>query len=324
MKRILVTGGAGFIGSHLCERLIEEGNRVICLDNFLTGRKENIARLMENEHFDLVEHDIMYPYHIDPVDEIYHLACPASPVHYQNDPIRTMKTSVLGSYHALGMAKKHGAKILLASTSEIYGNPLVHPQPEGYWGNVNTIGPRSCYDEGKRCAETLFMDYHRQEKVRIKIVRIFNTYGPGMLPDDGRVISNFILQALQNRDITIYGDGSQTRSFQYINDLTEGLIKMMSTKDSFTGPVNIGNPREFTIKELAEKIVALSGSTSKLVYKPLPVDDPKQRQPDITLAREMLGWEPTIRLEEGLTRMISFFKEKLEQQSIETKVDLPI
>lgn len=324
MKRILVTGGAGFIGSHLCERLIEEGNRVICLDNFLTGRKENIARLMENEHFDLVEHDIMYPYHIDPVDEIYHLACPASPVHYQNDPIRTMKTSVLGSYHALGMAKKHGAKILLASTSEIYGNPLVHPQPEEYWGNVNTIGPRSCYDEGKRCAETLFMDYHRQEKVRIKIVRIFNTYGPGMLPDDGRVISNFILQALQNRDITIYGDGSQTRSFQYIDDLTEGLIKMMSTKDSFTGPVNIGNPREFTIKELAEKIVALSGSTSKLVYKPLPVDDPKQRRPDISLAREMLDWEPTIRLEEGLTRMISFFKGKLEQQSIETRVDLPI
>jgi UDP-glucuronate decarboxylase len=324
MKRILVTGGAGFIGSHLCERLIEEGNRVICLDNFLTGRKENIARLMENEHYELVEHDIMYPYHIDPVDEIYHLACPASPVHYQSDPIRTMKTSVLGSYNALGMAKKHGAKILLASTSEIYGNPLVHPQPEEYWGNVNTIGPRSCYDEGKRCAETLFMDYHRQEKVRIKIVRIFNTYGPGMLPDDGRVISNFILQALQNRDITIYGDGSQTRSFQYIDDLTEGLIKMMSTKDSFTGPVNIGNPREFTIKELAEKIVALSGSTSKLVYKPLPVDDPKQRRPDITLAREMLDWEPTIRLEEGLTRMISFFKKKLEQQSIETRVDLPI
>lgn len=324
MKRILVTGGAGFIGSQLCERLIAEGNRVICLDNFLTGRKENIAHLMENEHFDLVEHDIMHPYHIDPVDEIYHLACPASPVHYQSNPIRTMKTSVLGSYNVLGMAKKHGAKILLASTSEIYGNPLVHPQPEEYWGNVNTIGPRSCYDEGKRCAETLFMDYHRQEKVRIKIVRIFNTYGPGMLPDDGRVISNFILQALQNRDITIYGDGSQTRSFQYIDDLTKGLMKMMDTKDSFTGPVNIGNPREFTIKELAEKIVALSGSTSKLVYKPLPVDDPKQRQPDITLAREMLDWEPTIRLEEGLTRMISFFKKKLEQQPIETRVVLPI
>lgn len=324
MKRILVTGGAGFIGSQLCERLIAEGNRVICLDNFLTGRKENIAHLRENEHFDLVEHDIMHPYHIDPVDEIYHLACPASPLHYQSNPIRTMKTSVLGSYNVLGMAKKHGAKILLASTSEIYGNPLVHPQPEEYWGNVNTIGPRSCYDEGKRCAETLFMDYHRQEKVRIKIVRIFNTYGPGMLPDDGRVISNFILQALQNRDITIYGDGSQTRSFQYIDDLTKGLMKMMDTKDSFTGPVNIGNPREFTIKELAEKIVALSGSTSKLVYKPLPVDDPKQRQPDITLAREMLDWEPTIRLEEGLTRMISFFKKKLEQQPIETRVVLPI
>lgn len=322
MKRILVTGGAGFIGSHLCERLLREGNRVICLDNFLTGRKENIAHLIENDLFELVEHDIMHSYRIDPVDEIYHLACPASPIHYQRDPIKTMKISVLGSYNVLGMAKKHRSKVLLASTSEIYGDPLVHPQPEHYWGNVNTVGPRSCYDEGKRCAETLFMDYHRQEKVRIKIVRIFNTYGPGMLPDDGRVISNFILQALQNQDITIYGDGSQTRSFQYIDDLIEGLLKMMQTDESFTGPVNIGNPREFTIKELAERILLLSGSSSKLVYRALPVDDPKQRQPDITLAREMLDWEPMIRLDEGLTRMISFFAHKLKHQTFVAKANL--
>lgn len=322
MKRILVTGGAGFIGSHLCERLLKEENRVICLDNFLTGRKENITHLIGNKLFELVEHDIMYSYPMDHVDEIYHLACPASPVHYQRDPIKTMKISVLGSYNALGMAKRHDAKILLASTSEIYGDPLVHPQPEHYWGNVNTIGPRSCYDEGKRCAETLFMDYYRQEKVRIKIVRIFNTYGPGMLPDDGRVISNFILQALQNQDITIYGDGSQTRSFQYIDDLIEALLKMMRTDESFIGPVNIGNPREFTIKELAERIVALSDSSSKLVYKPLPVDDPKQRQPDITLAREILDWEPAIRLDEGLTKMIRFFREQLQQESIEANISL--
>lgn len=321
MKRILVTGGAGFIGSHLCERLLREGNSVICLDNFLTGRKENISHLLEHKYFDLIEHDIMYPYPIEPVDEIYHLACPASPVHYQHDPIKTMKISVMGSYNVLGMAKKHGARILLASTSEIYGDPLVHPQPEQYWGNVNTVGPRSCYDEGKRCAETLFMDYHRQEKVRIKIVRIFNTYGPGMLPDDGRVISNFILQALQDQDITIYGDGSQTRSFQYIDDLIEGLLKMMQTDEGFTGPVNIGNPREFTIRELAERIITLSGASSKLVYMPLPVDDPKQRRPDITLAREMLDWEPAIRLDEGLTRMISFFRKKLKKETIEANVN---
>lgn len=321
MKRILVTGGAGFIGSHLCERLLREGNSVICLDNFLTGRKENISHLMEHKLFDLIEHDIIYPYPIEPVDEIYHLACPASPVHYQHDPIKTMKISVMGSYNVLGMAKKHGSRILLASTSEIYGDPLVHPQPEQYWGNVNTVGPRSCYDEGKRCAETLFMDYHRQEKVRIKIVRIFNTYGPGMLPDDGRVISNFILQALQNQDITIYGDGSQTRSFQYIDDLIEGLLKMMQTDEGFTGPVNIGNPREFTIRELAERIITLSGASSKLVYMPLPVDDPKQRRPDITLAREMLDWEPAIRLDEGLTRMISFFRKKLKKETIEANVN---
>jgi len=324
MKHILVTGGAGFIGSHLCERLLKEGNRVICLDNFLTGRKENIAHLMEHEHFELIEHDIMHSYHIEPVDEIYHMACPASPVNYQRDPIETMKISVMGSYNVLGMAKKHRSRILLASTSEIYGDPLVHPQPEHYWGNVNPVGPRSCYDEGKRAAETLFMDYHRKEKVRIKIVRIFNTYGPGMLPDDGRVISNFILQALQNRDITIYGDGSQTRSFQYIDDLIEGLLKMMQTDESFIGPINIGNPREFTIKELAERIVMLSGSSSKLVYMPLPVDDPKQRQPDITLAREKLGWEPKIRLDEGLTRMISFFRHQLNPDTSEAKSELSI
>ncbi|SFU34909.1 UDP-glucuronate decarboxylase [Porphyromonadaceae bacterium KHP3R9] len=316
MKRVLVTGGAGFIGSHLCERLLREGNRVICLDNFLTGKKENIAHLMGNRFFELVEHDIMYAYPIDPVDEIYHLACPASPVHYQRDPIRTMKISVLGSYNVLGMAKLHRCKILLTSTSEIYGDPLVHPQPENYWGNVNTIGPRSCYDEGKRAAETLFMDYYRQEKVRIKIVRIFNTYGPGMLPDDGRVISNFILQALQNKDITIYGDGTQTRSFQYIDDLIEGLVRMMETGDHFTGPVNIGNPGEFTIRELAEQIISLSGSASRLVFHPLPADDPKQRRPDITLAREVLSWEPTIQLREGLLRMISYFRNRFEAESV--------
>ncbi|MDD2607322.1 UDP-glucuronic acid decarboxylase family protein [Lascolabacillus sp.] len=316
MKRVLVTGGAGFIGSHLCERLLREGNRVICLDNFHTGKKENIAHLMGNRFFELVEHDIMYAYPIDPVDEIYHLACPASPVHYQRDPIRTMKISVLGSYNVLGMAKLHRCKILLTSTSEIYGDPLVHPQPENYWGNVNTIGPRSCYDEGKRAAETLFMDYYRQEKVRIKIVRIFNTYGPGMLPDDGRVISNFILQALQNKDITIYGDGTQTRSFQYIDDLIEGLVRMMETGDHFTGPVNIGNPGEFTIRELAEQIISLSGSASRLVFHPLPADDPKQRRPDITLAREVLSWEPTIQLREGLLRMISYFRNRLEAESV--------
>lgn len=311
MKKILVTGGAGFIGSYLCARLLNEGHHVICLDNFLTGRKENIDHLMGNELFELVEHDIMFPYSLEPVDEIYHLACPASPVHYQKDPIKTMKISVLGSYNVLGMAKRHGAKILLASTSEIYGDPLAHPQTEQYWGNVNPIGPRSCYDEGKRCAETLFMDYHRQEKVRIKIVRIFNTYGPGMLPDDGRVISNFILQALRNEEITIYGDGSQTRSFQYIDDLIEGLLKVMATEDHFLGPINIGNPSEFSIKELAEHIVRHAKSQSKLIYKPLPEDDPKQRKPDITLAREILNWTPVISLEEGLAKMTSFFKDKV-------------
>lgn len=311
MKRILVTGGAGFIGSHLCTRLLNEGHHVICLDNFLTGCKKNISHLIENNHFELLEHDIVYPYPIRPIDEIYHLACPASPVHYQRDPIKTMKISVMGAFNVLGMAKKYNAKILLTSTSEIYGDPLVHPQPESYWGNVNPIGLRSCYDEGKRCAETIFMDYNRQEKVRIKIVRIFNTYGPGMLPHDGRVISNFILQALQNKDITIYGDGNQTRSFQYIDDLIEGLMRVMDTEDDFLGPINIGNPSEFTIKELAEHIIRHANSHSRLVYEPLPEDDPKQRKPDISLAQEKLNWSPGVSLEEGLSKMIIHFKNKI-------------
>jgi len=308
MKRILVTGGAGFIGSHLCTKLLEEGHHVICLDNFLTGCKENISHLIQNEHFELLEHDIVNPFFIGPIDEIYNLACPASPVHYQRNPIETMKISVMGAYNVLDLAKKYNAKVLQASTSEIYGDPLEHPQTEKYWGNVNSIGPRSCYDEGKRCAETLFMDYHRQEKVRTKIIRIFNTYGPGMLADDGRVISNFILQALRNEDITIYGDGSQTRSFQYIDDLIVGMLKVMATEDDF---LNIGNPSEFTIKELAELIVCHSQSQSKLVYKPLPEDDPKQRKPDITLAWEILNWAPGICLDEGLIKMITFFRDNV-------------
>ena len=315
MKRILVTGGAGFIGSHLCTKLLDEGHYVICLDNFLTGRKENIAHLLENELFKLIEHDIMYAYSIEPVDEIYHLACPASPVHYQRDPIKTMKISVLGSYNVLGMAKKHGAKILLASTSEIYGDPLVHPQTEQYWGNVNPIGPRSCYDEGKRCAETLFMDYHRQSDLKIKIIRIFNTYGPNMHPNDGRVVSNFIVQCLQNEDITIYGDGNQSRSFQYVDDLIEGMTKMMATPDDFIGPVNIGNPTEFTILELAQAVVNLTNSKSKLIFKRLPMDDPQQRRPDISLAKEKLNWTPKIELEEGLKKTIDYFDRLLKKNN---------
>lgn len=308
MKRILVSGGAGFIGSHLCTRLINEGHDVICLDNLFTGSKDNIVHLMNNHRFEFVRHDVTLPYSAE-VDEIYNLACPASPIRYQHDAIQTVKTSVMGAINLLGLAMRLDAKILQASTSEIYGDPKVHPQPESYWGNVNPIGYRSCYDEGKRCAETLFMDYHRQNNVRIKIIRIFNTYGPCMLLNDGRVVSNFLVQALQNEDITIYGSGSQTRSFQYVDDLIEGMIRMMDTDDSFTGPVNIGNPKEYSILELAEKVISMTESKSKIIFKPLPDDDPKQRRPDITLAKEMLGWSPTVELEEGLRRMIDYFKD---------------
>ena len=308
MKRILVTGGAGFIGSHLCTRLVNEGNDVICLDNFFTGTKENVLHLIGNPHFELIRHDVINPYMAE-VDEIYNLACPASPPHYQYNPIKTTKTSVMGAINMLGLAKRVNAKILQASTSEIYGDPNIHPQPEAYWGNVNTIGVRSCYDEGKRCAETLFMDYHRQNRVRIKIIRIFNTYGPNMHPNDGRVVSNFIMQALRGEDITIYGSGEQTRSFQYIDDLIEAMIRMMATDDSFTGPVNIGNPREFTILELAQKVIEVVGSKSKIIFHPLPSDDPKQRQPNIELANEKLsGWSPLIPLEDGLVSSIEYFK----------------
>ena len=308
MKRILVSGGAGFIGSHLCTRLVNEGHDVICLDNFFTGSKDNIKHLMGNHHFEVVRHDVTYPYSAE-VDEIYNLACPASPIHYQHDPIQTAKTSVMGAINMLGLAMRLDAKILQASTSEVYGDPIIHPQPESYWGNVNPVGYRSCYDEGKRCAETLFMDYYRQNQTRIKIIRIFKTYGPRMLPNDGRVVSNFIIQALNNEDITIYGDGKQTRSFQYIDDLIEGMVRMMDTEDDFTGPVNLGNPNEFSILELAEKVIQLTGSKSKLVFKPLPHDDPKQRQPDITLAKEKLNWKPAIELEDGLKRIVEYFKE---------------
>ena len=305
-KRILVTGGAGFIGSNLCENLLKENNEVLCLDNFFTGSKKNIIHLLDNPYFELIRHDITSPYFVE-VDEIYNLACPASPVHYQFNPIKTVKTSVVGTVNMLGLAKRIKAKILQASTSEVYGDPVEHPQTESYWGNVNPIGPRSCYDEGKRCAETLFMDYHIQNNVRIKIVRIFNTYGPNMHPNDGRVVSNFIVQALQNKDITIYGDGTHTRSFQYIDDLLHGLIAMMNSRDQFIGPVNIGNPNEFTIKELAEKIISLTGSKSKIVHLPLPEDDPKQRQPDISLAKRELNWQPTVQLEYGLKKTITYF-----------------
>ncbi|MBQ5663584.1 MAG: SDR family oxidoreductase [Bacteroidaceae bacterium] len=308
MKRILVTGGAGFIGSHLCERLLNEGNDVICLDNYFTGNKDNIRHLISNDHFELVRHDITKPYTAE-VDEIYNLACPASPVHYQYDAVKTIQTCVIGSMNMLGLAKQVRAKILQASTSEVYGDPTIHPQVESYWGNVNPIGIRSCYDEGKRCAETLFMDYHRQNNLCIKIIRIFNTYGPRMSMNDGRVVSNFIVQALRGEDITIYGDGKQTRSFQYVDDLVEGMIRMMNTEDGFTGPVNIGNPGEFTMLELAEKVIELTGSKSKIIFQPLPQDDPRQRKPDITVAREKLnGWQPQIQLTEGLQRTIDYFK----------------
>jgi UDP-glucuronate decarboxylase len=309
-KRILVTGGAGFIGSHLCERLLQEGHEVICVDNFYTGTKDNIKHLMNNPYFEIIRHDITFPLYVE-VDEIYHLACPASPVHYQNDPVFTIKTAVHGTINMLGLAKRTKAKIILASTSEVYGDPEVHPQPEEYWGNVNPIGPRACYDEGKRCAETLFFDYHRQHKVKIKIARIFNTYGPRMQINDGRVISNFIVQALRGEDITVYGDGSQTRSFCYIDDMVEGLIRLMNTPDEITGPINLGNPNETPILELAQKIIELTGSNSKIVFKPLPQDDPRRRCPDITKAKIILNWEPKISLEEGLKRTIEYFKLKL-------------
>ena len=306
-KKILITGGAGFVGSHLCERLLNEGHEVFCLDNFFTGQKENVIHLIDNPYFELIRHDVTAPFFIE-ADEIYNLACPASPIHYQHNPIKTVKTSVMGAINMLGLAKRINAKVLQASTSEVYGDPLVHPQPEGYWGHVNPIGERSCYDEGKRCAETLFIDYHKQNDVKIKIIRIFNTYGPRMHPDDGRVVSNFIVQALQNQDITIYGKGNQTRSFQYIDDLVEGMIRMMATSDQITGPINMGNPNEFTILQLAETIIKLTNSKSKIVFKPLPMDDPMMRQPDITLAKKELDWSPNIELEEGLIKTIEFFK----------------
>jgi len=313
MKRILVTGGAGFIGSHLCERLLSENNEVICLDNFFTGSKQNIIHLEGNPYFEIVRHDITTPYVVE-VDEIYNLACPASPVHYQYNAIKTVKTSVMGAINVLGLAKRLHAKVLQASTSEVYGDPTVHPQTESYWGNVNPIGPRSCYDEGKRCAETLFMNYNLQNNVNIKIIRIFNTYGPRMHPNDGRVVSNFIVQALNGQDITIYGEGKQTRSFQYVDDLLEGMIRMMATKDDITGPINVGNPVEFSMLELAEMVLRLTKSKSKLTFKPLPQDDPTQRKPDISLAKKELdGWEPKVPLEEGLEKTIFYFKNLLNK-----------
>ena len=311
MKRILVTGGAGFIGSHLCETLLIAGHEVICLDNFFTGSRQNIVHLIENPYFELVRHDVIQPFYAE-VDEIYNLACPASPVHYQYNPIKTIKTSMMGSINMLGLAKRVRAKILQASTSEVYGDPEIHPQPETYWGHVNPNGIRSCYDEGKRCAETLFMDYHRQNNVKIKIIRIFNTYGPRMHQDDGRVVSNFIVQALKGKDITIFGDGSQTRSFQYVDDLITGMTKMMDSPDSFIGPVNIGNPFEFRIIDLAKKVIDMTGSHSKIINLPLPEDDPKQRQPDISLALKTLNWSPVINLETGLVRTIEYFKNELK------------
>ena len=309
-KRVLVTGGAGFLGSFLCERLLAEGCDVICVDNFYTGTKRNIVHLLGNPYFELIRHDITFPLYLE-VDEIYNLACPASPIHYQNDPVQTTKVNVHGSINMLGLAKRLRAKILQASTSEVYGDPAVHPQTEGYWGNVNCIGMRSCYDEGKRCAETLFFDYHRQHKISIRVVRIFNTYGPRMHPNDGRVVSNFIIQALNNQDITVFGEGAQTRSFCFVADLIDGMIRMMNAPDDFIGPVNIGNPNEFSILELANKVIALTGSTSKIVYLPLPEDDPLQRRPNIDLAKERLGWGPKTQLEEGLKRTIEYFKEKI-------------
>jgi len=314
-KRILVTGGAGFIGSHLCERLLAEGHDILCADNFYTGTRDNVVHLLGNPHFELLRHDITFPLYVE-VDEIYNLACPASPVHYQNDPVQTTKTSVHGSINMLGLAKRVGAKILLASTSEVYGDPEVHPQKEDYWGRVNPIGPRACYDEGKRCAETLFFDYHRQMGLRIKVARIFNTYGPRMHPNDGRVVSNFIMQALGGEPITIYGDGQQTRSFCYVDDLVEGLVRLMNSDDSFTGPVNLGNPVEFTMLDLAQSILRHVGSGSELAFHPLPQDDPRQRCPDITLAGQVLGWRPVTCLDDGLALTVDYFRTRLGEQGI--------
>jgi UDP-glucuronate decarboxylase len=307
MLRTMITGGAGFVGSHLCDRLLKEGHDILCIDNFFTGSKSNVSHLFGNPHFELMRHDVTFPLYVE-VDQIYNLACPASPVHYQYDPVQTTKTSVHGAINMLGLAKRLKARIFQASTSEVYGDPEVHPQPESYWGRVNPIGPRSCYDEGKRCAETLFFDYHRQHNLDIKVVRIFNTYGPRMHPNDGRVVSNFIVQALKGEDITIYGSGQQTRSFCYVDDMVEGFVRMMATERGFTGPVNLGNPGEFTILELAEKVLMLVGSKSKLVFMPLPVDDPKQRQPDIMLAKSMLDWTPKVNLEDGLKETVNYFR----------------
>ncbi len=315
MKRILVTGGAGFLGSHLCDRLIRDGHEVLCVDNFFTGRRRNVVHLLEHPYFELMRHDVCFPLYVE-VDRIYNLACPASPVHYQFDPVQTTKTSVHGAINMLGLAKRVKARILQASTSEVYGDPEVHPQPESYWGRVNPIGPRSCYDEGKRCAETLFFDYYRQHRLDIKVVRIFNTYGPRMHPNDGRVVSNFIVQALTGRDITIYGDGQQTRSFCYVDDLIEAMVRMMETPAGFTGPVNIGNPGEYTMLQLAETVLRLVGGRSRLVFKPLPADDPRQRQPDIALAREKLGWTPTVPLEDGLKETIAYFRRLHEEEGL--------
>lgn len=309
-KRILVTGGAGFLGSHLCDRLLKDGHEVICADNYFTGSKHNIEHLFGNRDFELIRHDVTFPLYIE-VDEIYNLACPASPIHYQHDPVQTTKTSVHGAINMLGLAKRIKAKIFQASTSEVYGDPEVHPQPESYWGQVNPIGIRACYDEGKRCAETLFFDYYRQHRLRIKVARIFNTYGPRMHPNDGRVVSNFIVQALKNQPITIYGEGNQTRSFCYVDDLIEGFVRLMNSADELTGPVNLGNPVEFTIRRLAETVISMTGSSSKLEFKPLPEDDPRQRQPDISLARQKLGWEPTVALEQGLVKTVSYFQNLL-------------
>jgi UDP-glucuronate decarboxylase len=320
-KRVLVTGGAGFLGSHLCERLLADGHDVLCVDNYFTGRKSNIANLLQNSNFEILRHDVTFPLYVE-VDEIYNLACPASPIHYQFDPVQTTKTSVVGAINMLGLAKRVKARVLQASTSEVYGDPTVHPQTEEYRGNVNPLGPRACYDEGKRAAETLFFDYHRQHKVRIKVVRIFNTYGPRMHPNDGRVVSNFIVQALRNAPITLYGDGSQTRAFCFATDLIEGFIRLMNTGDDVTGPVNIGNPHEIAVRELAERIIKLTNSRSQIEYRPLPQDDPTQRCPDITLARRILDWQPTVELEEGLRRTIAYFSELLANAGEERKEEL--